>query len=1113
MSRPGDDSLMQRIVELFLQGNLSVLLIVLSLIAGGVALVVTPREEEPQIIVPLADVFVQVPGASAEEVERQVTTRLEKLLYQIDGVEYVYSASRPEQAVVTVRFYVGEDREDSLVKLYNKLQSNVDFIPPSVSGWVVKPVEIDDVPIVNVSLFSDRLNDAQLRRLAEEIEARLQSVRNTNKVFVIGGRPRTIRVELDASRLAARSLTPLEIEQAIRASNTQLRAGTFDAQNEQFLVDAGTFIPDAAALRNLVVGVQDGRPVRLEDVADVIDGPAETEHLTWMGFGPAGEPPAGLPPDALEGGRLLPAVHLAVAKKKGSNAVWVADAVEHRMEELSESLLPEGVYYRITRNYGETANHKVNELIESLVIALVIVIGLFVLSMGWREALIVALAVPLTFALTLLVNYLFGYSINRVTLFALILVLGLVVDDPIVDVENIHRHFLMRREPPFQAVLTAVSEVRPPIILATLAVIVSFLPLFFITGMMGPYMRPMALNVPVAMIMSMVVAFTVTPWLAFKMMKHEPEAKEGEERWEVEKSGIYRFYAWLMPIFLKSRAASWLLLAFIGALMLWAGWLAMSRAVPLKMLPFDNKNEFQIIIDMPEGATLETTDAAARAFGDYLRTVPEVTNFQTYAGTASAMDFNGMVRQYYLREGANVADVRVNLVHKKAREQQSHGLILRLRDDLAAIAEKWNANIKLVELPAGPPVVATVVAEIYGRPDQTYGELREAAQVVRRRLEREAAVVDVDTSIEAPQQRYLYRIDKEKAALSGVSTQQAARTLELALEGRSAGILHLPEEVNPLMIELRLPRGTRSSLEDLRRISLKGAEGNLVTLGEIGRFEDLTAEKTIFHKNLERVAYVFAETAGRAPAEAILDVMADRESANKGAVEPAENGGRPLDARSYLDRGAGIGWSVPEGIRVVWSGEGEWDITLRVFRDLGLAFAAALLGIYILLVYQTGSYFMPLILMISIPLTFIGIMPGFWLLNLLTAEDVGGFANPVFFTATAMIGMIALSGIVVRNAILLIEFVHQALIKGAPLDQALIHSGAVRTRPILLTAGSALLAAWPITLDPIFSGLAWALIFGLLVSTLFTLLLVPVVYWMVYEKRPGHGLPQKPEGA
>jgi multidrug efflux pump subunit AcrB len=560
LSQADKSSWMQRVVEVFLQGNLSVLLIVLSLIAGAVALYVTPREEEPQIIVPIADVFVRVPGASAEEVERQVTTRLEKMLFQIDGVEYVYSSSRPELAVVTVRFYVGENREDSLVKLHNKLQSNIDQVPTSVSGWVVKPVEIDDVPIVNVSLYSDRLDDAQLRRVAEEIETRLQSVKNTNRVFVIGGRPRVIRVELDNSRLAARSLSPLEVERALRASNAQARAGVFEARNREFIVDAGAFIEGTAALRRLVIGVQDGRPIRLEDVADILDGPAEVESITRMGFGPAAADfPHDFDADRARRGERFPAVHIAVAKKKGANAVWVARAVERRMEELRETLLPEGVHYRITRDYGETANHKVNELIEGLVVALIIVIGLFVLSMGWREALIVAFAVPLTFALTLLVNYLFGYTINRVTLFALILVLGLVVDDPIVDVENIHRHFKMRREPPYRAVLTAVSEVRPPIILATLAVIISFVPLFFITGMMGPYMRPMALNVPVAMIMSMVVAFTVTPWMAYKALKKD--AAPGEERWELEKSPSTVSTRVCFPSFLKSPAAAWGLIA------------------------------------------------------------------------------------------------------------------------------------------------------------------------------------------------------------------------------------------------------------------------------------------------------------------------------------------------------------------------------------------------------------------------------------------------------------------------------------------------------------------------------------------------------------------------
>ncbi len=1124
MTRPGSESLTQRIVEVFLHGNLSVLLILISLLVGAAALTITPREEEPQIVVPLADVFVRVPGASAGEVERQVATRLEKLLFQIDGVEYVYSMSRPEMAVVTVRFYVGENREDSLVKIYNQINSNTDKVPPSVAGWVVKPVEIDDVPIVNFTIYSDRYSDAELRRLAEEVEIKLQSVENTNKTFVIGGRPRVIRVELDPARLAAHSLSPLDVARSVQVSNVEGQSGAFDSRNTEFLVETGVYFQGARDLRQLVVGVQDGRPIRLEDVAAVLDVPEEAQNYTRLGFGPAiRDLPEGVDAEQVALGKLYPAVNVAVAKKRGTNAVWVAQDLEHRMEQFADEIFPEGVYWRVTRDYGETANHKVNELIEGLLIAVIIVIGLILLVMGWREALTVAVAVPITFALTLMLNHLFGYTINRVTLFALTLALGLVVDDPIVDVENIYRHFKMRKEPPLQATLTAVNEVRPPIILATLAVIVSFAPMFFITGMMGPYMQPMAFGVPVAMLMSLVVAFTITPWMSYHVLKGEYGKKE-EEPWVLEKSLIYRMYNRILPIFLKSRLAAWLLILVLFGLFCWAGWLAMSRNVPLKMLPFDNKNEFQVVIDMPEGTTLEETDAVTNDLAEYLRTVKEVVDFQTYVGTSSPMDFNGMVRHYYLREGSNAADIRINLVPKRERVQQSHELVLRLREDLHRIGRKWGATVQLVEVPPGPPVMATVTAEVYGQPYHSYDDIIAAAKVVRARLEKEAGVVDVDDSIEADQVKYVFTTDKEKAALNGVSTQDVVETIQIALEGSEVSILHRPDEVNPLPITLRVPREKRSSLSSLRRIYVKGKTGNLVTLGEIGYFEEVIQDKTIYHKNLERVAYVFAEMAGRAPAEAIIDVQADRidknapipsmednESLEAAVADVPPSDVRPVKERTYFNPGAGIPWILSPDFHVQWAGEGEWKITIRVFRDLGIAFAAACLGIYIILVYQTASYFMPLILMISIPLTMIGIMPGFWFLNVYTTGPVNGVPNPIFFTATAMIGMIALSGIAVRNAILLIEFVHEALKKGEPLYQSLIASGAVRFRPILLTAGSAMLAAWPITLDPIFSGLAWALIFGLAVSTTFTLVLIPTVYWMIYKNRPGHGVPPKPE--
>jgi multidrug efflux pump subunit AcrB len=1084
--------LMSRIVELFLRGNLSILLILISLIAGAVAMLVTPREEEPQIVVPLADVMVHMPGASAEEVEKQVSTRLERLLYQIDGVEYVYSMSRPSMAVVTVRFYVGEDREDSLIKLYNKIAMNTDIVPPGVTGWVVKPIEIDDVPIVNVTLWSERYDDHELRRIAEQVEIQLQSVRQTSRTEIVGGRRRQVTVEIDPERLAAHNVTALQVSQVLQGANVNMQSGSFTRDNREILVETGSFLQSANEIESLVVGVHAGRPVYVRDVALVIDGPEEPANYTRISFGPASEPPLG---EASRRHHDFPAVTIAVAKQKGTNAVNVAHGLEEKLKEIQHEVIPSDVRVVITRNYGETADEKVNELVGELSSAIILVVGLVALTLGWREAIVVATAVPLTFSLTLLVNYLAGYTINRVTLFALILSLGLVVDDPIVDVENIFRHFRMRLQRPMEAVLTAVNEVRPPIILATLAVIISFLPLFFITGMMGPYMAPMALNVPMAMLMSMVVAFTVTPWLSYHVLRGE-YGKE-EEAFVLERSLTFRIYSTILSPLVTRRVWAWVLLVVVAALFVLSALLAITGRVPLKMLPFDNKAEFQLVIDMPEGTTVETTDEVLRALADRLREASEVTEVLTFAGTASPIDFNGMVRHYYLRSGPNVGDLRVNLLPKEQRAHQSHEILLRLRNDLQEIASGHGANLKLVEVPPGPPVIATLTAEIYGHPGQSYDQLQAGAGHVRKLLQTEALVRDVDDTVEDDQKKLAFVLDKEKASLNGINTQQIASTVRLAVEGHQPGeetmmtagqgALHLRREMNPLRIVLRAPVAERSSHVDLEQLTVTNATGDVIQIAEFGQFEQVVEDKTIYHKNLHRVVYVFAELAGRPPAEAVLSMQSRLRD------NPA-----------------------PHGVEVRWAGEGEWKITLDVFRDLGIAFGAACLGIYVLLIWQTGSYGMPLLLMVAIPLTIIGILPGFWLLNLVKNVEIGGYPNPVFFTATGMIGMIALSGLATRNAILLIEFVHEELHGGASLRDALLKSGAVRFRPIFLTAGTAMLGAWPITLDPVFSGLAWSLIFGLLVSTAFTLVVVPAVYWLIYAHRPGHGLPQpatdEPEG-
>jgi multidrug efflux pump subunit AcrB len=1055
-----------RIVERFLKTNLSVVLIVLALLAGIVALYITPREEEPQIVVPVADVYVHFPGASAQEVENLVATRLEKLLWQIDGVEYVYSMSKPDLAIVTVRFYVGEHREHSIIKLYNKIEQNIDLVPPGVAGWVVKPIEVDDVPIVNLTFHSDELDDHALRRVAEEVIDRLQGVKNTGRTSLVGGRPRQIQVKIDINKLAAHQLSPLDIEQVIRAANLTLPSGAFEAGNREILIRGGSFFSSSDEVANLVVGVFDGKPVHLRDVAEVADSMEEPSTYTRLNFGPAYRYKGIDDKNVLS--KEYQAVTLAIAKRRGTNAVWVAHEILNEVENLKGVVIPSNVDVLVTRNYGETANDKVNELVEALIMAIASVIVLIGFFLGWRGTIPIAIAVPVTYSLTLLLNHLFGYTINRVTLFALILSLGILVDDPITDVENIYRHFQMRLRPPHESVLAAVSEVRPILIMTTIAVIVAFLPMSFITGMMGPYMRPMALNVPITVIMSTIAAFSITPWASYHVLKRT-YGKMEEKPFDLHASIRYRIYRRILSIFLKSRGRSFLLVAAVVFLWAMSTCLPFLHLVPLKMLPFDNKNELQVVIDLPEGTTLEGTDKVVRAFEDYLKTVPEVTDFESYVGCASPMDFNGMVRHYYLRGGSNLADIRINLVDKRRRKQQSHAICLRLRTDLEAIANSYNARLKIVEVPPGPPVISTLVAEIYGQPGHTYNDLLDVAKVVRERMEKEYRVVDVDDTIEAEQHEFSFITDKRKAALSGINTADIARTLKTVLGGEAVGTVHITSERHPLNILVRLPRSERSSINDLKQIYMRGNDENLVQLGELGIFRSGTLDKTVYHKNLKPVVYVFGEMAGRSPVEAILDLQ------------------------SHFKKNP-----VPAGFNIIWSGEGEWKITVDVFRDLGIAYATALVGIYILLVAQSGSYLMPLIIMLAIPFTLIGIMPGFCLLNLIGSQEVGGFDNPIFFTATAMIGMIALAGIVLRNSGLLIDFIQNALKEGKPLKDALIESGAVRLRPIMLTAGTTLLGNVVITLDPIFSGLAWAIIFGLFASTTFTLIVIPVVYWLVY---------------
>lgn len=1151
--REDDDSLengpsdpISNLVKVFLGSNLSIVLIIVAAALGFAALLFTPREEDPQIVVPLADVYVSFPGHSAEEVEQLVTSPLERMLYQIDGVEYVYSTSQDDRAVITVRFYVGQDRERSLVKLFKRLQENNDAIPPGVAGWVMKPVEIDDVPVVALTLTRPGSDGHELRRLGEELVERLSVVPQVSRAAVIGGESRTISVDLDTDKLAAYQMTPSAVVQALKISTVTVPAGEATSDDTRQLFAAGSGVVAPSQLGDLVVGVSNGKPVFLKDVATLRDGPEEVASYVRHGWGPSrgfhihdgaassvlGETHSDHATDAASGETLeatghehaelefSPAVTITVSKQKGSNAVSVSESVLEVAEQLRKEVLPDDVQMIVTRNSGLVADEKVDELIEALGVAIVIVILLLTIGLGWREAVIVAIAVPVVFGLTLAVNYLAGYTINRVTLFALILALGLLVDDPIVDVENIARHFGEKGKRSRRIVLDAVSEIRPPLISATLAVIVSFLPMFFITGMMGPYMSPMALNVPVSMLMSMVVAFTITPWLSYHMLRphksHAAAAAEteshdashaprsgGHEFYDpeiVKRTFLYRAFRPLMVVMLRNRLTAVAFLLAIFALTFAAMGLAATRSVPLKMLPFDNKNEWLLVVDMPEDASLEETDAAIRDLEEVIAVTPEVTDYTSYVGVPGPIDFNGLVRHYALRELPSQGEIRVNFVGKRYRELQSHGIALRLRNELESVGAKHGALVRIVELPPGPPVLASLVAEVRGRADMSYDEILDAAGRVAQRFRKEPGVVEVDEVRERPIARWTFVTDQEKAALAGVSVAEIADTIRVAVQGSDEVTLRTPHERQPLRVTVRLPRAERTHPADLLRLHVRASSGEMVPLAELGQWKQESSGQTIHHKNLQRIAYVMAECVGRPPAECVVDILADQESDPAvGVAVDAEP--IPVEKRTYLAPGGGVAWSLPAGAEVSFSGEGEWKITLDVFRDLGLAFAAAMVMIYVILVAQTGSFVVPIIVMLAIPLTVLGVMPGFWLLNQISGTVVGGYSDPVFFTATAMIGMIALAGIVTRDSIILVDFMELAVKQGRPLFDAILESRVVRLRPILLTAGAAMLSSLPITLDPIFSGLGWSLIFGLIASTIFTLFVIPATYWLLKAGR------------
>jgi multidrug efflux pump subunit AcrB len=1045
-----------RFARTWIGSKLTPLLIVTALLIGLFAVLKLPREEEPQIIVPMIDVFVQMPGASPKEVEERVTKPMEKLLWEIPGVEYIYSTSSPGSSMAIVRFYVGQDEEKSIVRLNQKLLANFDLIPPGASQPLVKPRSIDDVPILALTLSSSRYGDFELRRIAAQLHDTIKQVPDVSAVSLIGGARREIRIVLNEGKLAAYNLTPLQVAGALGASNQRLDSGRFSHNNREYILQTGDFLRCADDVRNVVTGVAGAKPVFVRDVAEVTDGGEEPGEYVRMA-------------DATSR-QFVPAVTLAISKRKGTNAVVVSDNVLQRIEPLKGGVIPADVKVNITRNYGETAADKSNELLWHMLIAVVSVSILIALTLGLRESLIVFLAIPVTLALTLAVFYLYGYTLNRITLFALIFSIGILVDDAIVVLENIVRHWRMpanRGRPPYEVAIEAVDEVGNPTILATLTVVAAILPMAFVGGLMGPYMRPIPIGASAAMVFSLLVAFIVTPWAAVRILKSHASAHDGERE-----DRLTRMYRTVMGMILHRTPLRWGFLGGVVLLLLGSCALVYIQFVKVKMLPFDNKSEFQVIVDMPDGSTLEqtarVTDALARSALDQ----PEVVNLQTYAGVASPFNFNGLVRHYYLRRGSNVADIQMNLLSKQDRKLQSHDIAKQIRQRLLPIANRFGARIKVAEVPPGPPVLQTLVAEVYG-PEQT--ERMALARRIRDLWRRTDGVVDVDWYVEDDQPKFRLLVDKEKAALNGISEEDVARTLQAASAGIRAGLLHVDSDQEDIPLTVRLDRVTRSDLERMQDLKIAGAGGRLVSLRELVHSEQTIQDKSIYHKNLMPVTYVTADVAGimESPVYAVLKLgpEMDKFKAPGGYAIEQHMAAMPADSEHYSMK---------------W--DGEWHITIEVFRDLGLAFAAVLVLIYALVVGWFQSFTTPLIIMAAIPFSLVGILPAHGLMN-------------AFFTATSMIGFIAGAGIVVRNSIILVDFIELRLAQGMALDAAVIDAGAVRFRPMMLTAAAVVVGSAVILFDPIFQGLAIALMAGEIASLALSRMTVPIVYFVVNRRR------------
>jgi multidrug efflux pump subunit AcrB len=1061
------EGLAGKIARGFINSKLTVLLMIVFMVIGVYSSFLIPREEEPQIDVPIADIFVGYPGASPLEVESRVVKPLEKLISNIKGVEYVYATAMDEKAMVIVQFYVGEDIERSFVKLYNEINKHMDQMPIGVTFPLVKTRAIDDVPMLGLTLWSESYDDYQLNLIAKELTNEIEKVNDVAITKTIGGRDRELRVVLDKDKLATAGLDVLSVSEMINGNHQQMSSGYFSNKDTEFAVRTGDFLKSKKDVENLVVGVSQNQPVYLGQVAEIVDGPQIPSTYVGLGFGEASEKSAVYKSE-------YPAVTISVAKRKGADAMKISDVILKKVEHLRADLIPDDVHVEITRNYGETASQKVSELLMHLIGAIIAVTIVVMLAMGWRGGLVVFLSVPITFALTLLSYYLLDYTLNRITLFALVFVTGIVVDDSIIIAENMHRHFKMKRLPFKQAALYAINEVGNPTILATFTVIASVLPMAFVSGLMGPYMSPMPIGASIAMLLSLFVALTITPYLGYVFLREKDKKGEQEgteDAKDISDSTIYKIYSKFETPLVENKTKRWAFLGITFFLLVGSVALFFTKTVAVKMLPFDNKNEFQVVIDMPEGTTLERTALVAKEIGQYLSTRPEVVNYQSYVGTSAPITFNGLVRHYDLRSGSNVADIQVNLTDKHDRSEQSHDIAKLLRPDIQKIGQAFNANVKIVEVPPGPPVLSTIVAEVYG-PD--YEEQIKLADSVQSILNNTQDIVDIDWMVEADQKEYSFVINKEKAMLHGVAPATITHTMHMVLSDRSIANLYDENAADPVGLVLALDEKEKSTVQDIAGLKIKSQNGQMIPIIDLIDIHEGVKAKTIYRKNLKRVVYVLADMAGEleSPVYAILG-MTDKLN----AVQLPE--GYEMN-ELYINQP-----EFEDDYTVKW--DGEWQITLEVFRDLGIAFLGVIVIIYILIVGWFQNFKAPVVMMVAIPLSLVGIVLGHWMLG-------------AFFTATSFIGMIALAGIMVRNSVLLIDFVNLRLDEGIPLKQAVIEAGAVRTTPILLTAGTVVIGAFVILFDPIFQGLAISLMGGTIVSTILTLLVVPLVYYMIERK-------------